>query len=408
MRVTTSNRKNLTSPFADQRRRGFGWLLFSDFVEEEFRQYYAQSNIQRGRLIPVLAIAVTLISFGVRLADGTVSMSLVAFDFCIMVPILIATLYLSTQPQRHHLYQTMLAVSTLLIGMFITSVVTRASMGGLPYYFAVEIAWLFVIWLILGLPFRHAASVALLLSATYMYGSYHWNFDFNETPFTLLMLIVVNGIGAFCCYQLEYAVRRSFLESKVLGQLAERDGLTGLYNRRSYDEYIDRLWRQSRREQTQLTFMLIDIDYFKPYNDFYGHQAGDDALRAVADVISSCAQRPLDFVARYGGEEFGVVLYGPAQEYGRELPEQLREAVLDLKIPHEQSAVQQYLTVSIGVALMLPGTDRSLAGAIQMADEALYQAKEEGRNRVVVRESSNAHIQTGKFRAIKQSRGRAG
>jgi diguanylate cyclase (GGDEF)-like protein len=402
--VSISNRKNLTSPFADQRKRGFRWLLFSDFVEEEFRQYYAKSNIQRGRLIPVLAIAVTLISFGVRLAEGNVTMSLVLFDFGVLLPILGTTLYFSVDPRRHRLYQTMLAISTLLIGMFITSVVTRASMGGLPYYFAVEIAWLFVIWLILGLPFRHAAAVALLLSATYLYGSYHWNFDFKETPFTLLMLIIVNGIGAFCCYQLEYAVRRSFLESKVLGQLAERDGLTGLYNRRSYDEYIERLWRQSRREQAQLTLMLIDIDYFKPYNDFYGHQAGDDALRAVADVISSSAQRPLDVVARYGGEEFGVLLYGPEHEYGRELPEQLRESVLALKIPHEQSAVHQYLTVSIGVALVLPGTDRSLAGAIQMADEALYQAKEEGRNRVIVKESSNSHITTGKFRAAKRAR----
>jgi len=403
--VIRTKRKIPTSPYADQLKRGFRWLRFSDFVEEEFRQYYAQSNIQRGRLIPVLAIAVTLISFGVRLAEGTVSGSLLLFDFGLMLPILGATLYLSADPGRHRIYQAMLAISTLLIGMFITSIVTRASIGGLPYYFAVEVAWLFVIWLILGLPFRHAAAVALTLSTTYMYGSYLWNFEFNETSFSLLMLIVVNGIGAFCCYQLEFAVRRSFLDSKFLGQLAERDGLTGLYNRRSYDEYIERLWRQSRREQTQLTFMLIDIDYFKPYNDYYGHQAGDDALRAVGEVISGSAQRPLDFVARYGGEEFGVVLYGPAHEYGRELPEQLREAVMALKIPHERSTVSQYLTVSIGVALVLPGTDRSLAGAIQMADEALYQAKEEGRNRVVLKESSNAHIQTGKFRVARRLRG---
>ena len=83
--MSTSNRKNLTSPFADQRKRGFGWLLFSDFVEEEFRQYYARSNIQRGRLIPVLAIAVTLISFGVRLAEGSVTSSLVFFDFGVLI-----------------------------------------------------------------------------------------------------------------------------------------------------------------------------------------------------------------------------------------------------------------------------------------------------------------------------------
>ena len=189
-----------------------------------------------------------------------------------------------------------------------------------------------------------------------------------------------------------------------MSQLAERDGLTGLYNRRSYDQYVERIWRQSRREDVQLTLILIDIDHFKTYNDHYGHQAGDDALKEVANVISLSAQRPLDFSARYGGEEFALILYGPDDEYGRELPEQLRESVRDLKILHADSVTDQYLTVSIGVALVMPGSVRSLIGAIQMADEALYQAKEEGRNRVIVKES-DSHIQTGRFRSSKTATG---
>src|SRR5690606_14482663 len=125
----------------------------------------------------------------------------------------------------------------------------------------------------------------------------------------------------------------------------------------------------------------------------------DDALRLVADVIALHAQRPLDFAARFGGEEFALLLYGPANEQGRELPEELRRTVEELRIPHAESTTSAYLTVSVGVAIISPGTDRSLPGAIQIADEALYQAKEEGRNRVVVKESRNAHIQTGRFRA---------
>lgn len=144
--------------------------------------------------------------------------------------------------------------------------------------------------------------------------------------------------------------------------------------------------------------MLIDIDHFKAFNDYYGHQAGDDALKAVANVIGMCAQRPLDFAARFGGEEFALILYAPAGEYGRELPEQLRMSVRSLKIVHEKSPTDQYLTVSIGVALVTPGTKRSLAGCIQLADEALYLAKERGRNQVRVKESTNAQIQTGRFR----------
>ncbi len=194
-------------------------------------------------------------------------------------------------------------------------------------------------------------------------------------------------------------------------ELTELDGLTGLNNRRTYDIYIDRIWRQSRREQAVLTIMFVDIDHFKAYNDRYGHQSGDDTLKAVADVIAAHAKRPLDFVARYGGEEFVLALYGspadpnlyPENEAARMHAETLREGIAALQIPHDDSTTGEYLTVSIGVAVILPGARRSLAGAVQMADEALYQAKEEGRNRVVVIQTGDSKFRTGRFRARKPS-----
>ncbi len=392
--------ENLNSPFADQLKRGFAWLRFSDFVEEDFLSYYAQTSLQRSRSLPVLAIVATLVSIGVMVAGQGAHPTMLLFDILVMLPVLSATLWASMNPERHRIYQFLLAVSALLIGMWATSVVMRASLAGMPYYFAVLVAWVFVVWLILGLPFRHATVTALTISGLYVFGGFMWPVQSGEAVFTMSLLIFVNGIGAVCCYQLERAERRSFLDSRVLSQLAERDGLTGLYNRRSYDQYVERIWRQSRREHAQLTLILIDIDHFKAFNDQYGHQAGDDALKEVANVISLSAQRPLDFAARFGGEEFALILYGPAHEYGRELPEQLRESVRGLKIPHSASVTDQYLTVSVGVALLLPGSARSLAGAIQMADEALYQAKEEGRNRVIAKES-DSHIQTGRFRINK-------
>lgn len=219
------------------------------------------------------------------------------------------------------------------------------------------------------------------------------------------MLVGVNGLAALCCFQLESTSRRSFVESLRLNDLAERDGLTGLYNRRAYNAYMERIWRQSRREQSQITVMLIDIDHFKPFNDLYGHQAGDDALKRVAEVLAMGAQRPLDFAARYGGEEFALVLYGPANERGRDLPEQIRRKVEGLAIAHAGSSASAYLTISMGVSIVTPGAERSLAGAIQMADEALYQAKEEGRNRVVIKESRSTEIETGRFRAARRAAG---
>jgi diguanylate cyclase (GGDEF)-like protein len=166
---------------------------------------------------------------------------------------------------------------------------------------------------------------------------------------------------------------------------------------------MERIWRQSRRENVPVTVMLIDIDHFKPYNDLYGHQAGDDGLKQVAAIIANSVQRPLDLAARYGGEEFALVLYGPADEFVAQLPEKLRNEVLAMGAIHEAATHTKFLSISIGVAIVHPDAGRSLAGAIQMADEALYQAKEEGRNRVVVKLSGSTELQTGRFRARKAS-----
>ncbi len=348
--------------------------------------------------IGLVVLAVTAYT----LLAGKISPFMMAYELLVLLPVLIGTLLVSYRPKRYAIYQHMLALNALLIGLIVTSITTRASLGGMPYFFAAEIGYIFAVWLVLGLLFRHAMIVASVISLACLFGIANWGFSPQEALFNSIMLILVNLLGAYSCYQLEYAARKAFLESQLLNQLAERDGLTSLHNRRSFDDYIERIWRQSRREQTQLTIMMIDIDHFKAYNDFYGHQAGDDALKKVADVISMGAQRPLDFSARYGGEEFSLVLFGPVGGYGYDLPDQIRKAVESLKIPHEASSVGKYMTISIGVALVMPGDERSQAGAIQMADEALYQAKEDGRNRVVVKESVHAHIQTGRFRAPKR------
>jgi diguanylate cyclase (GGDEF)-like protein len=165
---------------------------------------------------------------------------------------------------------------------------------------------------------------------------------------------------------------------------------------------MERLWRQSRREGTSIAIIFVDLDFFKLYNDLYGHQAGDDCLKRVAKCIASGAKRPFDFAARYGGEEFVLVLYGPPDEYARTVPEQIRRDVLELAIPHAGSQAAKHVTVSVGLSLASAETTRSLTGAIQTADEALYQAKREGRNRVVFKDSDADDVETGNFRVIQR------
>jgi len=412
--VIHESTENRHSPYAAQLDRGFRSLSFSDSLEEEFRKYYSQSGVSRARLIPGFAIIMTLIAMGMRLAGDGPQLTMNLWDVGFFLPLLLATLYASTLPNRYKLYQALLALTGLFSGLVVASLYFRPNLGGMPSYFAMEVAWIFAIWLIIGLRFRRTATVALMISGAHLFGIFFQNTELRVIGYETVMMILVNGIGAISCYQLELGVRRSFLESKELselnkelGVLAQLDGLTGLNNRRSYDTFIERIWSQCKRDHVSLTLLLIDLDHFKAFNDQYGHQAGDDALKAVAKVIKSTAKRPFDFAARYGGEEFIIALYGTPEYYGgaaatdasRALAESLRASIQQLKIPHEKSSTSKYLTVSIGVAVILPEAERSLAGSVQMADEALYQAKEDGRNRVVVTESGTALVRTGRFRA---------
>jgi diguanylate cyclase (GGDEF)-like protein len=164
-----------------------------------------------------------------------------------------------------------------------------------------------------------------------------------------------------------------------------------------FDQHIERVWQQAVREERQLAVLLADIDCFKNYNDHYGHQAGDECLRAVATSLTQCARRPLDFVARYGGEEFAVILYEANREYVAEVLTRIQRSIAELNIAHEASVVASRLTLSIGAAFVRPSAVRSVGGLIQLADEALYTAKEQGRNRVVVMEAEYQALKTGRF-----------
>lgn len=170
-------------------------------------------------------------------------------------------------------------------------------------------------------------------------------------------------------------------QSDLLERYAFLDALTGLANRRAFDDKIVEEWNRCRRSTSPLSVLLIDIDHFKSYNDHYGHGAGDLCLSNVARTLSGCLQRAGDLLARYGGEEFVAVLPGNDADSAAVIAERLRAAVDALKLPHQASAAGEHVTVSLGVATMAPSDASSHADLLAAADEALYQAKREGRNR---------------------------
>ncbi len=177
--------------------------------------------------------------------------------------------------------------------------------------------------------------------------------------------------------ELEEANRRLYRYSYV-------DGLTGIANRRHFDEFLAREWRELARRRAPLSLILIDIDCFKPYNDNYGHEAGDRTLKSVAQAIAGVVQRESDLAARYGGEEFVVVLPATPREAARDLAERIREAVAGLGLPHAHSLATDHVTLSLGLATVVPDVAQPPVSLVLAADGALYEAKEGGRNRVAV------------------------
>ncbi|MDD2033279.1 diguanylate cyclase [Pseudomonas sp. Fig-3] len=168
----------------------------------------------------------------------------------------------------------------------------------------------------------------------------------------------------------------------VLQRLMNSDGLTGLSNRRHFDEYLELEWRRALRDQSQLSLLMIDVDYFKSFNDNFGHLEGDEALRKVATAIRDACSRPSDLPARYGGEEFALVLPSTSAGGARLMAEKLRQSVVALNIPHITPHEGANLTVSVGVSTFTPQQGGDCRQLISAADKGLYTAKHNGRNRV--------------------------
>ncbi|HEV8689591.1 MAG TPA: sensor domain-containing diguanylate cyclase [Ideonella sp.] len=202
--------------------------------------------------------------------------------------------------------------------------------------------------------------------------------------FVLIVLLVENG----------WLYARLLDTASELQRLMSANALTGIANRRAFDEALEREWRRAQRGRAPLALLMVDVDHFKQFNDFYGHVAGDDCLRQLATVLARMAQRAGEMAARYGGEEFVVLLPGIDADEAARMAQRICQAVTQLDIAHAQSPTAQRVTVSIGAACVCPGVEREAlanpTSLIQRADAALYAAKLEGRNRArVARDDDN-------------------
>jgi diguanylate cyclase (GGDEF)-like protein len=250
----------------------------------------------------------------------------------------------------------------------------------------------------LGLSERTAFLAALLCFASFNLAAAAFGLALPVTLRVAVLLIVEIVACTIATRQLERLSRKSFLDSHRISEFAEHDALTGLKNRRVFDEQLGQLWRRAVEERCSIAMLLIDVDHFKAFNDRYGHQAGDQILQRVAQTVQRFVSRPLDVLARYGGEEFAIILYDIDAREAEALAERMRRAVSELENEPRSSRSRAAVTISIGVAFIEPSSDRQARGALQLADQALYEAKLRGRNRVTLMDQT-AHrlLETGIF-----------
>lgn len=226
-------------------------------------------------------------------------------------------------------------------------------------------------------------ALAPLTAQMFLQGdSIHMMMGLMGLIFGTAMLSSATRIQAVLAESIDLRLRLS--DSIAIGnklqEIAYRDALTGVGNRRLFDDTFNKEWARAMRNGKPLSLIIVDIDYFKAYNDNYGHQAGDECLRVVAQAIQGILQRPSDLFARLGGEEFAILLPETGEEGTAKIATSTLELITDLRIPHRGSPISEYLTISLGSATAVPRRDMDTSLLFDAADRALYRAKKEGRN----------------------------
>jgi len=370
------------SPYSVELLRGAPQLRFAS---PELEAEYVRADLLHSReLIRVVCtLAVLLVVFrGVDQAfSGSWDRGLL-IDFGVVLSSSILLLSIAWSRTFEQLFLPWAQIVVPLRNAIVASHVAQAAAQGHLVMLMILPVLLIGPFFLLKLRFRAALVSGVLTLAAFIGSAIY----FGLTPPVALRAGAFLIMGMIACIvaarHLERASRISFLESSVIAELAQHDALTGTKNRRVFDEYLARLWPQAMEDGRAIAILLIDVDHFKAYNDHYGHQAGDRALCRVAQTVETFVHRPLDVLARYGGEEFAAILYDVDGPQAMDIAGRIHRAVADLGLEHRGSRTSAAVTISVGVAVIRPTPKRNARGALQLADQALYEAKARGRNRV--------------------------
>jgi len=372
------------SPHAAQLQSGFPWLKFEAELESEFREHHVRRQLVQTR-IALCAGAAIFALFALRdyhSMPPEVWRWTIALRLYVIVPAIALMLAMSYVAMPGRRLEKIGAVCVVIVmGATAAAILISARLGSPLPYEALLAVMVFVIFLS-GLRFYEATLSTYGVAAAYLVARGMLDLPAAETAKQALYLYVIALIGSIGSYSLEWTRRANFLTGHIMRFRASHDPLTYLYNRRAALEHLQRTWRLAEREHRPVAVLLLDVDYFKRFNDHYGHLHGDGCLSEVAMTLHHRLRRPMDLVARYGGEEFLAVLYGVSDRNVERVGDAVRRLVEELDIPHEKNLPLKVVTVSVGASWAEP-TDKAVTieALLESADQALYRAKAAGRNR---------------------------
>ncbi|WP_144624273.1 GGDEF domain-containing protein [Acinetobacter nosocomialis] len=375
--------------------RGLNFVWFPKQLETIYRFQYQNGAAYEFRYrAPIILILYLFLSFGIyQVLPTDQVLSWLSYYSWVGIIVLIAWIlsFIKKLNQWFDYYIGIGSASAVAITFILINVLENGQDNVL--FHAAMMYAIVIIYGAVGMRFYTAiiagwvGGLVGILVSTYVKGDIDWTFLNRTYTFS-------SFLGMTLAYATDRQHRENYLQNcmielnrielmqqaQQLSLLSQQDALTGLANRRYLDETLDNEWRRALRHETPLTIMMVDIDFFKPYNDTLGHLKGDQCLKDIATAISSIAARSGDLVARYGGEEFLLLFPMTNAQQAQIQVERLMNAIKKIAIVHPCSSVSPYVTISVGVATTIPRLNDSISAFVSRADHALYQAKTNGRN----------------------------
>jgi len=362
---------------------GFARLRFPPELEAEFRHHHLVTSQHWVRLSILVALGTTL---GFAMIDHWVIRSSNAVPdlvrFGLQVPAILLCLLATIKPLYLRVYLPAIQVAAPLFGMGTVMMACYAEPEYTPLVGARLLLVAFFLYFMLGMRFAPALRSNLIVLGALIVAGLVGTIHPQEAIYMAFAVFCANVIGGAGAYSLEHANRAAFLERKLLAEMAALDGLTRLLNRQTFEARVGEVWREATARQLPISVMMIDVDDFKRYNDHYGHLAGDECLQRIAQAVrTAVAGNAADLLARYGGEELIAVLIDRSAAAAQTAAERIVADVAALAIPHAGSSTGGTVSISVGAATHHPAAGASYSTVAKLADNALYAAKNQGRNR---------------------------